>query len=622
MATIQELIARAAAAQKLQYALQGATNTNQHAPLVGQKDTTGAGAATSSKMQQPANGIILKDIPPAPKATLTEIAAICKVQQAGGDIATVQPASGIILNAEQMLAKRYAVDCESFVLVGAAGTGKTTTLAACATQLLTAYKPEQVAMVAYTNTAAKNIGRAMSKYPELKEFAKTRCSTIHRLLGFRPVPYSYENDDGMLVDSMRFEPEYDAANPLLDITLVIVEEASMLGLDLWKMLRDATPNATYVFVGDLNQIPPVFGDSILGYKLLELPVIELTQVYRQAMDSPIVGFQHKFTLAGNAPGDSLLPKDGALQFLPMRTFIKDPDKMCAATASYFKMQFAEGKYNPQDDMILMPFNKAFGTIGLNTLIAQFLGEHRGAVVHEVVAGFEKHYYAEGDRVRYKKEEYVITGIKKNHMYRGVEPQEPSAELTRLGTYKSAEQEALAATTADEEWDFNELLQQVDSDDGTAKNACSHILELTATLAWEGEAAEIVTVQNRGELNNMDFGYAMTIHKSQGSEWRKVYLIMTKHHAVMGSRELLYTGMTRAREELVVMYSPASAVGKKDSSVSKAICNPRISGFGWMQKRKQFAAKMQEYLAHMAQGANGLSRDDMKLLTAVEQLLAA
>lgn len=510
----------------------------------------------------------------------------------------------------------------SFVLVGAAGTGKTTTLAQCATALLRNYKSDAIAMVAFTNTAAKNIGRAMSKYPALKDFARTRCSTIHRLLGFRPVPYSYMGDDGTMVDSMRFEPLYDAYNPLTELELVVVEEASMLGLDLWKMLLAACPNATFIFVGDLNQIPPVFGDSILGYKLLELPVVELTQVYRQAMESPIVGFQHKHTLPGIPCGDSLLPTSGPLTFLPLKSFIRDADKMCDGTAAYFKEQFLSLKWHPLEDMILMPFNKAFGTIGLNKRIAQFLGEHRGATVYEVIAGFEKHYYAEGDRVRYKKEEYIITGIKHNHSYRGVEPQTPSIDLTRLGTYKGGAEEAVSLAGEAGEWDFDDILSQVDAagDDETVQNACSHVIELTATSAWEGELPEVVTVSTRGELNNMDFGYAMTIHKSQGSEWRKVYLIMTKHHAVMASRELLYTGMTRAREELVVMYSAQTAPGKKDSTISKAITNPRISGRNWMEKRKYFAEKVQEYLKHMATDASGLSAEDRRLLALAEKLL--
>jgi len=299
--------------------------------------------------------------------------------------------------------------------------------------------------------------------------------------------------------------------------------------------------------------------------------------------------------------------------------------MCASTAKYFKEQFLAGAYNPEEDMILIPYNKKFGTIGVNARIAQWYGEHREAVVHEVIAGFEKHYYAVGDRVRYKKEEYVIEAISHNHSYSGVPPQAASPLLTRLGTYKSSKNEEVAVVEAiaEDEWDFNSLLTQVDSmeEETGAKNATSHLITLRATTCWGDEEPVKVTITNRGELNNMDFGYAMTVHKSQGSEWRKVYLIMTKHHAVMLSRELLYTGMTRAREELVVMYSPQSRPGAKDSSVAKCVNNPRIPGQGWAQKRKYFQERNDEYLAHMNDGNDGLSKDDHKLLEEAGELLA-
>ncbi len=530
----------------------------------------------------------------------------------------------ILLNEQQQLAVSYASGGKSFALIGPAGSGKTTTLAQSAIAMLRSHKPEEIAMVAFTNTAANNIKRAMMKYPELEEFANKRCCTIHRLLGFRPVPYSYTDDKGNAVDSMRFEPLFDKFNKLNNIKLVIVEEASMLGLDLWKQLFEALPEDTcFVFVGDINQIPPVFGDSILGFKLLELPVVELTQIYRQALESPIVGFQHRYTLPGVVPGDSFLTSKDGLVFLPTRGFIRDPDEMCASTAKYFKDQFLAGSYNPEEDMILIPYNKKFGTIGLNARIAQWVGEDRGAVVHEIIAGFEKHYYAIGDRVRYKKEEYVISDITRNHSYTGVSTQEASPLLTRLGTYKSAKnaETAIEAPT-ENDWDFNELLMQVDSmDEETgAKNATSHLITIRATTTWGDEPPVTHTITNRGELNDMDFGYAMTIHKSQGSEWRKVYLIMTKHHAPMLSRELLYTGMTRAREELVVMYSPQSRPGAKDSSVAKCVNNPRIPGQGWAQKQKYFREKVDEYLAHMKDGNDGLSKEDRKLLAEAEECL--
>lgn len=83
---------------------------------------------------------------------------------------------------------------------------------------------------------------------------------------------------------------------------------------------------------------------------------------------------------------------------------------------------------------------------------------------------------------------------------------------------------------------------------------------------------------------------MTIHKAQGSEWRKVWLIMHKTHAVMLNRELLYTGMTRAKDRLAVIYSKQTRIGRKDNSICKAINKQSIPGDTWQEKARYFADK--------------------------------
>jgi ATP-dependent exoDNAse (exonuclease V) alpha subunit len=88
-----------------------------------------------------------------------------------------------------------------------------------------------------------------------------------------------------------------------------------------------------------------------------------------------------------------------------------------------------------------------------------------------------------------------------------------------------------------------------SDEDRVKTA-SHIVRLRMI-----DTDEEVELESASELNALILGYALTVHKAQGSEWRKVFLVFHQSHATMILRELLYTGVTRAREELYVICEP-------------------------------------------------------------------
>jgi ATP-dependent exoDNAse (exonuclease V) alpha subunit len=90
----------------------------------------------------------------------------------------------------------------------------------------------------------------------------------------------------------------------------------------------------------------------------------------------------------------------------------------------------------------------------------------------------------------------------------------------------------------------------------------------------------------GDLSESSFSlaYALTVHKAQGCEWRKVFLLLHKDHSIMAFRELLYTAVTRAREQVVI-------IGKQ-FMVDKAILNPRIKGNSIREKVEFFNANQQ------------------------------
>ncbi len=517
-------------------------------------------------------------------------------------ITTPNPiATAIQLNEQQQLAIQYGVEGREFCLIGAAGTGKTTSVRELIKQLIQKYKQENngvlpdgcIAIVAFTRRAVRNIAKAVSEV----EGAKLFCQTAHSYLAYAPNRDGYMNKDGDWCSSMRFEPTFTALNPRKLTRLIIIDEASMLSYTgLYRELREASPNAKFIFIGDLNQLAPVFGDAVLGFKLGELPVVELTQVYRQAMDSPIIWFQHNYTLKGLIPTTKVLedltkaatPEKGC-EFIPFKQNHMDGEVMCEAIANYMMRQLEAGLYDPVQDTILIPFNKSFGSIGINLHIAEYLAIKYKLKVFEIVSGYIKSYYAVGDFVMYDKKECIITDIQHNKKFYGVEPQLPSVDLSRYGYIRIGGK--APQIDMDHQYDFaatsaEALLSQTSAESQEEKTiAASHTITLR-----DCDTDMEYTLSTIGEIRALDFGYCMTIHKSQGSEWRKVWLILHRMHATMLSRELIYTGMTRAKDKLAILYSAPTAIGRSDSTIHKSIKKCDIPGLGWKSKTEYFKGK--------------------------------
>lgn len=498
----------------------------------------------------------------------------------------------ITLNERQLEAKDMALAGKSFALIGAAGTGKTTTQRAVAEQLLkdsrlkeTDFKlvggtPGQrvsapsIAFVAYTRRATANLERAIHKLPELEEQLRFNCLTVHGLLEFQPVFY-YDEEKGK--DTMRFVPTKDAMNPLT-ITHLVVEESSMLGLDLWDKLYDALPEGMQIiFIGDINQLPPFGGTSILNYALTQLPVVELNTVYRQAEESGIIANAHRIL-----KGQSLVETP---DFRILDLNAKAGKQLSQATqarkiAKAMQTLYERGSYDPEQDIILSPFNKQeLGTIALNKWIAQFLGDRREAEVYEVIAGFNKHYVAVGDRVMYDKQDCEIIDIRHNGSYMGQAPQPPSQHLNRFGIngHGHDAEDLDAEALSYENFRVDALLESAVDE---RKQAASHIL----TLRRLDDNQEL-TLESAGDFTEAMFslGYALTVHKAQGCEWRTVYFVFHKAHATMRYRELLYTAVTRAREKFIAFSEPWI--------MDAAIQNPRIKGNTLADKIEYFNANL-------------------------------
>lgn len=496
----------------------------------------------------------------------------------------------IILNEKQLAAKEMALSGRNYVLIGAAGTGKTTTQRAVAETLLEDKKLSvsrfksygstgarqyldcpSIAFVAYTRRAAANLAKAILKSPALAKALPNNIMTIHSLLEFEPETYW---DDTEKKDKFRFAPMRTANNPL-DITHLVIEESSMLGLDLWQQLYDALPvGVQIIFIGDINQLPPVFGPSILNYALVQLPIVELTQGYR---NQGIV-LENAWNILEGKP----IKEDS--HFVVMRgknDTVIGQLKMSATLGAVFKqlnnMVDPDGQleYDPEDCIILSPWNKReLGTDNMNKWIAQFLGDKRGAIVHEVIAGFNKLYLAEGDKAMFNKRDCVITKITRNANYFGREPQLPGSDLTRFGVriIGGGKEDTLEDISLDYS---NFSLEALENEKAERKQQATHVIRVTYD---DGRFDDITGAGDLGE-QTFSLGYALTVHKAQGSEWRKVFIILHKDHAVSLYRELFYTAVTRARTKVTII--------AKNPTIEKAIKNQRIKGSSLQDKLEYF-----------------------------------
>ena len=559
-------------------------------------------------------------------------------------------------NKEQSEAIRRVAAGESICMIGAAGTGKTTGTHGMAHYLIDrglgsigastkwlSHDAPGVVILSFTRRATANIKRQMP------DDLKGNTLTFHKILEYRPVIYEeYDPAKGKLVKKRRFEPFRNRNNPLpAGIKVVIVEESSMLGLDLFMRFYEALPfpeKVQWVFLGDINQLPPFFGKSIFGYKLLELPVVELTQIYRQALESPGLRLAHAIKDGAIIPselekGRHVVPKEwhhpGKLTIRYWQREIQEDEALLTAYG-FLKKGIEDGYYDPYADMVLLPFNKRFGSIELGNYIANYLGKQRGAVVHEVIAGFNKHYLAEGDKLLYDKEDCIIERITPNEGYMGVPAQLASIHMDRWGVVHQAsdvseiERKKALDTGPTDVTDIDFLLAQTDVEDRV--HAASHTIVLRMPrmsgaaggskvaqsddddLDNDDDDARTVTISDAAEINKLISGHVMTVHKSQGCEWRRVFYFIHRSHSIMACREILYTGTTRFREELVMIVEPDRGTpgtkSFKAGTFRKGIESQQIPGSNLHEKLEHFR---EEQLKALSQLKNEEDKDEIAKL---------
>ena len=331
-------------------------------------------------------------------------------------------------------------------------------------------------------------GRAAKR---LSEVTGQEASTIHRLL---------ESTIDQNTGKMYFVK--DEADPL-KADAIIVDEMSMVDISLLYHLLKAIPKGKrLVLVGDPDQLPPVgpgfpFSDMLRSEML---HAVRLTEIFRQAQESLIVMNAHRVN-SGQMP--QLRNRKSDFFFLPCRSELE----VSQTVADLCARRLPQNMGIPADQIqVLSPTRKgSVGTVGLNKLLQSTLNPQASDKKERAYGDFS---FREGDRVMQIRNNYDIMWKK--------------CDGSSVGTGV-----------------FNGDIGTIRSIDPAME---------TLTVVYDDREVSYDFTQ----LGELELAYAMTVHKSQGSEYRAVILTAWNGSGYLLNRSVLYTAITRARQLLIIV----------------------------------------------------------------------
>lgn len=398
-------------------------------------------------------------------------------------ISQIEKETGTILDEMQKKAVTEAASHGLFILTGGPGTGKTTTINA----IIRFFEGEGVEL-----RLAAPTGRAAKRMTETTGY---EAQTIHRLLELNGLPE--EEREGQAVHFER-----NAENPL-DADVIIIDEMSMVDIHLMhSLLLAVTAGTRLILVGDENQLPSVGPGNVLRdiIRSGEFSVVELKKIFRQASESDIVVNAHKINR-----GEQVTLSNKSRDFF----FLKRQDadiiiRVVIALIQEKLPRYVEAK--PFDIQVLTPMRKGLlGVERLNQILQRYLNPPDPSKKEKELG---QGLFREGDKVMQIRNNYQL-------------------EWEIRGRYGIPVDKGVGV--------FN-------GDTGILKSI--NDFSETAEVEFEdGRCAEYSFKQ----LEELELAYAVTIHKSQGSEYPAVVIPLLSGPRMLLNRNLLYTAVTRARK---------------------------------------------------------------------------
>lgn len=381
---------------------------------------------------------------------------------------------GISLSDQQRRAVELAASSHLLILTGGPGCGKTFTTKTIAA--LWKAMGKSILLAAPTGRAAQR----------LAEMTKREAKTIHRLLAFDP-------------GTMHFRCNEE--NPL-EADAIIVDETSMLDLFLAHSLFKAiSPSTQILLVGDIDQLPSVGPGMVLRDMITSerLPVVRLTEVFRQAASSHIVTNAHRIN-------------QGQFPHLTPTT-----------------------KFTESDCLWLEAVEPALGAEGILHLVSTYLPKRGIDPVKQVQVLCPATRGEVGTRQLNVQLQQVLN-----------KPAPEKLELARGGSILRVGDRVIQQVNDYQREVFN-------GDLGTIAEISLEEQEVTVQFA------ERAVTYDYADLGELALAWAVTVHKSQGSEYPVVILPLFMQHYMLLSRNLLYTGLTRAKQ-LAILVGPTKAIG--------------------------------------------------------------